>query len=55
MNTFKASFPPNDPNATVLRGGAAPVKVVGNANDGGQWPKPPGSVFVNPELGAATD
>jgi streptogramin lyase len=55
MNTFKASFPPNDPNATVLRGNAAPVKVAGNANDGGQWPKPPGSEFVNPELGAAAE
>lgn len=55
MNTFKASFPLNDPNATVLRGNAEPVKVAGNANDGGQWPKPPGSKFVNPELGAAAE
>ena len=55
MNTFQARFPPNDPNATVLRGGAASLEVVGNANDGGQWPKPPGSEFVNPELGAAAE
>ena len=55
MNTFKAYFPPNDPNATVLRGRAMPVVVAGNANDGGDWPKPGESEFVNPELGAAAE
>jgi streptogramin lyase len=55
MDTFNGNFPPNDPNATVLRGGPPPIAVAGNANDGGQWPKPPGTEYINPELGAAAE
>ena len=55
MNTFEGHFPPNDPNANVLRGKAAPIKVVGNANDGGKWQKPRSKEEVNKNLGAAAE
>ncbi|MCB2108564.1 MAG: hypothetical protein KDE14_12735 [Rhodobacteraceae bacterium] len=55
MDTFEGHFPPNDPNATVLRGNAPPVKVAGNANDGGAWPKPRGMDEIIPDIGAAAE
>jgi hypothetical protein len=55
MDTFEGHFPPNDPNATVLRGKAPPIKVVGNANDGGKWPKPRAKEESHPDLGAAAE